>query len=175
MLISNNYKKLNARLHTENEAYGISAGQYIPTIVSYATQLEAQNILDYGCGKGIVNKTLGNKIEVVEYDPAIKGKDSDPKACDMLVSIDVMEHIEPDCVDDVVAHMAEKTNKGAFVTICTVPAKKVLEDGRNAHICLESCGWWVDKFAKHFTHIVILTGQHTFALMMTGKVLHKEK
>lgn len=174
MLISDKYKALNAKLHKENPNYGISAINYLPAIANFALQIQAQNILDYGCGKGIIGRELGDKIEVVEYDPAIEGKDSDPKTCDMLVSIDVMEHLEPECVDDVISHMAQKTTLGAFVTICTVPAKKVLEDGRNAHICLQTCGWWLDKFSQYFTHIVILTGGNSFALMMTGKTQPKK-
>lgn len=175
MLISNNYKKLNKELHLNNKEYGTSALNYLPAIANFAMQLEANSIIDYGCGKGLLKKEIGDKIEVVEYDPAIEGKDKDPKPCDMLVSVDVMEHIEPECVDDVVAHIAEKALKGAFITICTVPAKKMLSDGRNAHICLESCGWWVDKFTKHFTHIVLLTGGNTFALMLRGKNEPEEK
>lgn len=169
MLISDNYKKLNTELHQENAGYGTSSTQYLRAIANFAMQLEADNIIDYGCGKGMLAKEIGDKIEVVEYDPAIEGKDKDPKACDMLVCVDVMEHIEPECVNDVISHMAEKTLKGAFITICTVPAKKVLSDGRNAHICLESLGWWVDKFANYFGHIVVLTGDKTFALMVQGK------
>ena len=60
MLISDNYKKLNTELHQENEDYGTSALKYLPAIANFAMQLEANNILDYGCGKGMLKKEIGH-------------------------------------------------------------------------------------------------------------------
>jgi hypothetical protein len=108
---------------------------------------ENDTILDYGCGKGALAKALSPR-PVMEYDPAIPGKDQ-AQPCDIVVCTDVLEHIEPDMVHDVIKHLAQMTRRKLLVNISTVPAKKKLPDGRNAHICLHSSIWWkhyLDKF-----------------------------
>ena len=37
-----------------------------------------------------------------------------------------------------------------YLVIDLLPAVKNLPDGRNAHIMLESSGWWLDKLSKFF-------------------------
>jgi 2-polyprenyl-3-methyl-5-hydroxy-6-metoxy-1,4-benzoquinol methylase len=87
---------------------------------------------------------------IAEYDPAIEGKDSFPLPADMIVCTDVFEHIEEECIDEVLRHIQSLMRKAGFFTVSIVPAKKQLGDGRNAHILLRSSKWWLAKLMEYF-------------------------
>lgn len=88
---------------------------------------------------------------VDEYDPGIPDIAMLPQnAADMLCCIDVLEHVEPDCIDDVLADIARLTGRFAFLTIHTGPAGKFLSDGRNAHLIQRPIDWWEAKLNPHF-------------------------
>lgn len=173
MLITEEYRKLNSELHETNKYYGTSAINHAEEISSYFDNIQATSILDYGCGKGILKNMFGEKVIVGEYDPAISSKSGEPEPADLLVCIDVMEHIEPECIDNVIAHMASKVLISSFITIALTPAKKTLSDGRNAHISLHSVGWWIEAFAKHFKTLAVTQRGKYFVLFATGKLEQK--
>lgn len=149
MLISAQYREQNEKLHEKPE-YGKSKATslYWPAILQAAQVMECKSILDYGCGKGVFK--LVHDGDIREYDPAIADKSADPEPADLLICLDVMEHIEPDCLEEVLTHMASKATKAAFISVATRPAIKTLPDGRNAHLIQEHAGWWITAIAKHF-------------------------
>jgi 2-polyprenyl-3-methyl-5-hydroxy-6-metoxy-1,4-benzoquinol methylase len=148
MLISETYRDLNEELHDTNASYGTSGKRHAETVAELANMLKSTNVLDYGCGKGTLNDALGFRIK--EYDPCIEGKDDEPDLADLVVCTDVLEHVEPDCIDDVLNHIEELALQAVFLTVATQPAKKFLSDGRNAHICLEQADWWLPKLMKRW-------------------------
>ena len=79
-----------------------------------------------------------------EYDPAVPGKDAEPQPADLVICTDVLEHIEPDCLNDVLDHIRQVSLKYAFVNVSTRPAVKFLQDGRNAHLIIQPADWWRD-------------------------------
>ena len=85
-----------------------------------------------------------------EYDPAIVGKDQEPEPADLVVCTDVLEHIEPDYLDEVLLHLRTKVKKRLFFAISLRPAGKTLADGRNAHLIVESAEWWLDRLSPYF-------------------------
>lgn len=147
MLISPEYAELNKKLHETNSEYGKSSGKWVDLVVELSTAYQCSDILDYGCGKGLLKQGVGSKVN--EYDPAIEGK-SDKYPCDMVVCTDVMEHIEPENLDDVLDDIQAMTKKLAFVTVSTRLAKKTLADGRNAHLIVQNAHWWLPKFTSRF-------------------------
>lgn len=84
------------------------------------------------------------------YDPGVPEYADPPKPAEMVVSIDVLEHIEPDCIEDVLDHLEELTERILFVTICSAPAGKILPDGRNAHLIQKPAEWWLPKIMDRF-------------------------
>jgi hypothetical protein len=68
----------------------------------------------------------------------------------MVCCIDVLEHIEPEFVDNVLDDLHRLTEALLFCTICTVPALKTLPDGRNAHVTVRPIKWWMDKLFDRF-------------------------
>jgi hypothetical protein len=148
LLYTPEYAAEQRRLHTEQAAYG-SRGFYWAYLAAGIAQLEqCKTVLDYGCGKG----TIGNSFReaglhvVSDYDPAIPGKDKPATPADLVVAVDVMEHIEPDCLPAVMFDLARVTRKILFVAISTIPSKRTMSDGRNTHLIVEGYDWWRAQF-----------------------------
>lgn len=148
MLISENYRQLNAALHSARPDYGIGGARLAPMVEHLAATYKAESILDYGCGKGEMVKAMsaGWRSLVAEYDPALVGKDGQPEPADLVVCGDVMEHIEPECLELVIRDLRRVTRKVLFCNIATFPASKELADGRNAHLIIEDVRWWLPRF-----------------------------
>ncbi len=54
MLISDDYRRLNAEKHLEKKGYGALAWHLAPVIKTICANNGFGSILDYGCGKGNV-------------------------------------------------------------------------------------------------------------------------
>ena len=63
---------------------------------------------------------------------------------DGVVSLDVMEHIPEAYVRQTFEEIFSLTTKFAFFVIATQKAKKLLPDGRNAHLTVQKAEWWLD-------------------------------
>ena len=156
MLITESYRAMNAELHARNPTYGTSGGKWAAKVHRLAKQYEAESVLDYGAGRGTLGDALWYQgphalgYRFTEYDPAIEGKDAPPSCADFVVAGDVLEHIEPDCLDDVLDDLHRLTNKAILLIVATVPAMKTLADGRNAHLIVEPAEWWFPKLAARW-------------------------
>jgi hypothetical protein len=62
----------------------------------------------------------------------------------------VLEHIEPELLDNVLDDLQRVVEYFGFFTVHTGPAVKVLSDGRNAHLTQEDYTWWMPKFWARF-------------------------
>lgn len=104
------------------------------------------DILDYGCGLGTFAE-MNADLDVRSYDPGIPGKDAMPAPAAVVVCTDVLEHIEPELIYNVLRHIAELARVGIFLHIATKPAKRFLPDGRNAHLIVEGVDYWTAKLS----------------------------
>jgi len=147
MKISPQYLALNRELHRTG-GYGVSGSHWAPMVSQLAQMLGTRDILDYGCGQRSLESTLGFPIH--NYDPCIEGLDAPPQPADVVACTDVLEHVEPECIDDVLDDLKRVTRKAGFFVIANRPAKKTLADGRNAHLIQEGREWWVPRLSQRF-------------------------
>lgn len=140
--MSESYRALNRELH-KDPVYGVSGHQWANSLLKFCREMGTHDILDYGCGKRTLEKALGFRIK--NYDPCIPGLDGEPEPADIVACIDVLEHIEPECIDNVLAHIASLSKKGCYLMVANRPARKMLPDGRNAHLIQEGPEWWLPK------------------------------
>ena len=148
--ITEGYRALNAELHRTRRDYGRRGGRHAARVLQLLNKFNASTVLDYGAGKGGLKAALPD-VDVREYDPAIPGKDTSPEPADILVCTDVLEHIEPECLDDVLSELARLTLKVGHLVIATQPDQtKHLPDGRNPHLIVQSAGWWRAKLRPYF-------------------------
>ena len=160
--ISEEYVLQLAQLHNEKASFGDAKG--LKQTEKWIRKYSPKSIIDYGCGKGGVTLALQEAypdMTVQGYDPGNSNFNTRPEGIfDMLVSTDVLEHIEPVFLENVLKHMNELFTKIAFLIIATSPAKKFLPDGRNAHLIVENPGWWKPLIEKHINGKIV---HHEFA------------
>ena len=172
MLITAHYAQLNAQLHADRPDYGTSGQRWAPVVAALADLVKAGDILDYGCGKQTLAAALATR-QVRGYDPAIPELSAEPKPADVVVCTDVLEHVEPDCIDDVLDDLCRVTQKAALITVATRPAVKKLADGRNAHLTIQPFSWWREHFLSRFDIVDVREEEgNEFTLIL--KALHAE-
>jgi Methyltransferase domain len=140
-----------ARLHA-SEAYGNTSVKNLRFLKPEIQLLRPRSIIDYGCGQSRLLELLGleRSVKLARYDPAIPEFSEKPnEVFDLLVNIDVLEHIEEDDLDSVLAEM-RSICRDAIIIVDTRPAKKILPDGRNAHATVRQHAWWREKISTHF-------------------------
>ena len=161
--ISPEYKAIQEHMHDTHERYGVSGSEHASRVFMAGAQIVRKygkcDILDYGCGKETLRLSMEecfppiHGMRMLGYDPGRDGYDAEPHPAQVVVCTDVMEHVEPECVDAVLRHLCELTEHVAIIDVALQPAVKVLPDGRNAHICLKSRDWWLSFIKKYFVLI----------------------
>lgn len=143
-MITPEYKELNRQLHETNPHYGISGAKW-REFARHLSDWGRKPILDYGCGKQTLAKSLGPAYRVTNFDPCIPGLDAMPEPHDVVICGDVMEHVEPDCIELVLKEIRRLTKEKALFVIALGPSQKTLADGRNSHISQHPAEWWRGK------------------------------
>ena len=155
-LISNEYKKLLIEQH-EDRYWGGTGRQHADDIREWAAECNCKTALDYGssnhrdCLKRHFHYTYPGELLFYEYDPAVESKSGLPLPQDIVVCTDVLEHIEPELLDNVLEHMRDCMLKCGYFVISTIKAVQVLSDGRNAHLIVEDKEWWKAKLEEYFS------------------------
>lgn len=159
MLISDAYAAEQRDMH-KNERYGAASKKFAPEVRAIINQRRPATMLDYGAGKQALAAALkGVTVSIAAYDPGIPEISELPAGqFDMVACIDVLEHIEPECLDSVLQSVASKTGSFAFLTIHIGPAGKTLSDGRNAHLIQRPLRWWAKKLRSVFN--IVSAGMH---------------
>lgn len=175
MLISPEYVALNAKLHKDNPAYGTRSYRWLEFVTDRIRSEGHKTVLEYGAGKGTLSYMLANcsnmpLITMVNYDPAIPAFAERPEPAEFVLCLDVLEHIEPDCLDEVLADLRNLTLKEALMVISLRPSSKTLPDGRNAHLLIKPPDWWTVRIANYFDTIAFsLVGHELRALLEPTK------
>lgn len=152
-LISDAYRDQQRAMHAQyGENYGTASETYAPIVSMYCNKLGITSLLDYGCASCHLFKNLkaDHAMVLQAYDPGIEAYSKPPIPCQMVACIDVLEHIEPDFLDEVLDDLARLTLEVGIFSVCTVAAMKTLPDGRNAHLIQQPMSWWLPKFWERF-------------------------
>lgn len=115
--------------------------------------------LDYGCGKGVILAHIRERFTNTRfhgYDPAVDMWSTKPdSAFELVFCNDVLEHIEPDFIAEVLQDINDYANKYIWLRIDTKPARKELSDGRNAHLIIENEAWWLEMLQRNVDGSVV--------------------
>lgn len=149
MLITEEYRKMQKKLHC-NENYGSTGESYADLINGLISKYQFKEILDYGAGKCRLKDSIESKVLYTPYEPSNPLWADTPSPCEFVTCIDVLEHIEPECLDDVLDDLKRLVKRLGFFTIHTGAAQKILPDGRNAHLTQEPWEWWERKLSNRF-------------------------
>ena len=147
-MISDSYKKQLEQLHKENEDWGTGPRGNIIRICHWLYMNNINHVLDYGCGKGD-NLPMFLPIKVSNYDPAIPKWSKKPSAVEYVLCTDVLEHVAPEYIEDVLDHLVSLTLRKAFITVSLRESRETLPDGRNAHLIVKPAEWWIDLIKRY--------------------------
>ena len=125
--ISDEYLKEQQKLH-ENPNYGIASTQFASSVANLIRQSKAKSLTDYGAGKQRLWSSLEklgvtDRLQYQPYDPAFP-EYGPPKAADLVCCIDVLEHIEPELLNNVLQELSTLVTRAGFFTIHQGPAGK---------------------------------------------------
>lgn len=149
-LISDGYRRLNTRLHRRSRGYGAKGARWADAVLDIADRFACADVLDYGCGKQSLSRAIGGGLVCRDYDPAVPKVSKPPKPADLVVCTDVMEHVEAECIDAVLDHIAGLARKAVFFVISLERGGRKLPDGRYAHVSVYPAEWWIERLSARF-------------------------
>jgi hypothetical protein len=141
---------------SEKHSWAGGGAAYVDEVARLCRKCEATSLLDYGCGTvdmgmelvkahqagRLPRSQMDRPLIVQSYDPGVRDRKQLPNPADVVMCVDVLEHVEPDKVQAVLRHIYSLTIKCALLVIATRPADKRLPDGRNAHLTIDNSSWW---------------------------------
>lgn len=148
MNASPEYAEIQRQFHIQRPDYGTSGLKYADQVLQIAQRIGTRDILDYGCGKATLQKSIPFPIQ--NYDPFVPEYAKTPVPADIVVCTDVMEHVEMPYVRDVLREIQSLSKQAVFFQIATRPASKFLPDGRNAHLIQMNGNWWLGAVMAFF-------------------------
>jgi hypothetical protein len=157
MLISADYRQQQETLHDTGGYGGMGNSPYGRMVAQIVNRLDVRHVLDYGCGSRLSlarelseRKLIEHPFKYQAYDPCVPKYAAPPVPAEMVVCLDVLEHIEEDYIESVLDDLMRVTEAVGFFSIDTGPAKKSLPDGRNAHILQRPPEWWLPRIMCRF-------------------------
>jgi len=160
--ISEKYKKIQSELHFSDKYYGRASIEFSPIVAGIMDHFKIDKISDYGAGKkrllDALTKLKKSPRLYFPYDPVFP-EYGNPKPADLVCCIDVLEHIEPELLDNVLEELKNITTNLGFFTVHLGPSRKILSDGRNAHINIMPMDWWLNKFSERFD--IVRVSEHS--------------
>lgn len=127
----------------------------------------AVKVVDYGCGRGTLSDALEQRgFIVTRYDPGVPAFARLPDPAEAVVSTDVLEHVEPERVDNVLAHVRSLGPSGAFLVIATREAKRRLPDGSSPHRTVRPGAWWLDQLRRYYDVVIKRPGSGSRELVV---------
>ena len=158
MIISDDYIDQLTQFHgsrtkdwgaTGQRNFGQEVKQYLINRPKYET------VLDFGAGQGTLGKFVlddikrrsrAPKIQWTNYDPGVTKYSKLPsERFDLIVSSDVLEHVEPEMIDQTCAWLRDHAAKALYLHIACDPAGLSLPDGRNVPLSCHKMDWWIEK------------------------------
>ncbi len=162
-ILQNSYE-VYRQTHEANPKFfkGGSILTYVFEIKKVIKNSNIKTCIDYGCGQAQAwtehrLQKLFDLDGVTRYDPGIVKFSKKPQVpADLVLCIDVLEHVPEECVDEVLEEISSLSKKVIFFNISTRLSTKILTDGSNAHATVKPREWWqakIDKLDKYvITH-----------------------
>lgn len=188
MTITNEYQDALLALR-KNYKWGYSGGKYAGDTVFNLLQEfpEIETILDYGCGGNTLKAWIEEKgitdKKWTLYDPGVEEFKEPPKGkFDLVITTDVLEHVEEIMLNKVLIHLRELTGRFLYNEIacyfCGITFGDGPYAGQDLHINMKPPDVWFKRLAhRDFSDEVhqpsILEGWKVRALIIQERIDHE--
>lgn len=153
------YKSLHTGEITNENKNKIYNGKATMVFAKIIKQIINKNnidtLLDYGSGKGdryFNQSNFGNEeypplkkywdIKPTLFDPGVPYHKPLNQVFDIVISIDVLEHIPVEDLNWVINEIFNFSKKIVFLNVACYPAERTFPDGKNLHVSLFPPMWW---------------------------------
>jgi len=149
-------------LHQLKGDYGSGSDsfKYLEELLELINSNDIKHVLDFGCGKGfLIDKIKQSGVKCSGYDPAIeefKEFPEDIEDVDLVVSTDVFEHLNEDCMHEDFNLIKKANPKFLYFNVATQSAINKLPNGMNCHTIVKNHSWWEDKIKESFQDFKII-------------------
>jgi len=139
--------------------------KWVPLILKTFYTNNCKSIMDYGCGNGnswhvlreIFFQGSEQSNSLYLYDPYHEKRNKySITECDLVICIDVMEHVPESDVNEVLSNILCHANKAVFFVISNKPATKTFPSGENIHVTLKNKSWWQAKIDSANLHNIVI-------------------
>ena len=141
MLISDHHRVLYQQYYAAHPPCVLRPHRWQPLVERLVQATGALSILDYGCGPA-ANLARFAPWLVHNYDPGVPEFAGAPAPADLVVCMHALEHVEPDCLGAVLAHLRVCTSGYVLVVVSCQSSTKLLPDGTPWHTCVHNGAWW---------------------------------
>jgi hypothetical protein len=172
MLISKQYQAVLTLEHSASK-WGSTGLRHAPFVNDLMVQHGFNSLLDYGSGQGLLARWFARdmlKIQLQEYEPGIPHLADPPRPAELVACVDVMEHVEPDCVIAVLDHIQQLAQRMVYFHISLRPAARILNDGRNAHLTVKPMSWWIALLTERWHSVTVSEQLNSFTWIGSQKL-----
>lgn len=163
--LRNQYRVLH-----DNKTYGDTAGRHEERVKLLLGELNAEDVIDYGAGRAVLKDTVERMCTYIPYDPAIDAyQDLPEEPADVVLCIDVMEHVLQPLVEATLMQIRNLTKRRALFVISCREARHRLPDGRNCHATVRLPKWWRFYLQRHFDIITEHTDKAEYVVEVQPK------
>ena len=157
-MYSGKYQEQLRREHYQS-SWGSTGAKYSGSDILFLLRERPyiKSVLDYGAGKAsmgsFIEELMPGRVQWTNYDIGIPEYDQLPsKTFDLVLSTDVLEHVEPDRLSSVLQQLEQLTGKVLYSDIACYPTGKFFGEGpyigEDFHLIIESPSWWRDQFKQ---------------------------
>lgn len=166
-MITEEYKKALLDIHSSAH-WGTTGGVYAgDTIVEFIKAYpDIKTILDYGCGEGALKKWVEDSgitdKDWTQHDPCVAEFSKRPEGrFDLVITTDVLEHVEEEHIDDVIDDLNNLTGKYLFNEIACYFARSYFRGGpykgKDLHISVKAPDHWMLRLDRSDMKLITST------------------
>jgi hypothetical protein len=150
------YIQQHQMVHEDPKQFrGRALTAHITAIDELMRQHCCDSVLDYGCGKAQCWPTQWHR-RITGYDPSYAPHATRPTGTyDMVICIDVLEHVPESAVDWVIGDVFAYRARWAYINIATTRSDHCLPDGTNKHVTVRDRHWWDQRLQPYDRYTVV--------------------
>jgi hypothetical protein len=155
-VITPEYQALLQEQHRTTDWGALDTFRHMNELQILMDKTQSKTILDFGSGREALRKHVEKSKrswEVAQYDPGQPKRTVLPDGpFDVVVSCDVLEHVERVFLMNTLAAIYTRATKGIYLVIACRQAKATLADGSNAHLIVQRPEWWLARLMARNVH-----------------------